>query len=113
MRMMIVSGKLVNVNDFCLVVSAKKMKGSGLKQGDVVMVGGHKPVPISAKDPYLQRICVVVFKVDGELQVPREDNEYKAYLVDPRNLEILPDEEQAQLLEMLKKQYGQEDTAII
>lgn len=102
----------IKVNEFAVITSAKKMKRSGLSNGDVVMVAATKVAPASAKDPYLQRIYVVALRfVDNILCLPNENNDYNAYLIDPRNLERLPDEEQQQLLEMLKKQYGQEDTA--
>lgn len=105
-----VTGKLPRTNDFCLIASDKKLKGSGLKRGDVVMIASFRPAPVSAKDPYLQRVFAIVFlSRDGLLQVPHDDNDYKAYLIDPRSLELLPDEEQEGMLELLRKQYGVSD----
>lgn len=102
--------KMIGTNDFCIVVSDKKLKNSGLKRGDVVMVAGVKPAPIKKSDPYLQRIFVVGLRFDGDnLQVPKEDNDFLAYLIDPRNLEKLPDEEQLILVEKINKQYGYYD----
>lgn len=98
--------KLLSVNDFALVVSSKKMKGSGLNNGDVLLISGIRPAPVSVKDPYLQRIYVIALRfINGLLQVPTDENEFKAYMVDPRNLERLPDEEQAVLTDKLRKQY--------
>lgn len=74
--------------DFGTVVSAKKLKGSGLGMGDVVMVMGTKQVPASARDPYLTRTITQVVKVVDDLPaIPKEDNDYLIYLVDPRSLE--------------------------
>jgi hypothetical protein len=93
--------------DYARVVSAKKMKGSGLERGDVVLVTGLKPSPVVRSDPYLQRIYVLVVKVvEGEHQLPNEDNDYKVYLVDPRNLEKVNEEEKDELTSQLHKQYG-------
>lgn len=101
----------VDINDFCAIVSDKKLKGSGLVRGDVVMVAAFKPAPTSKKDPYIQRIFALVFLVkDNELQVPKDDNENKAYLIDPRTLETLPEDQQEAMLLMIKRQYGYEDT---
>ncbi len=93
--------------DFCRVVSAKKLKGSGLGMGDVVMVLGTRQVPASAKDPYLYRTLVTVAKVEeGLIQIPKEDNEYKAYLVDPRSLEVIDGEEYEKHDTNRQKQFG-------
>lgn len=93
--------------DFAIVVNDKKMKGSGLSRGDMVMITGLKPAPVKKSDPYLQRIFVVSVKVDeGKPLVPKDGNDYKAYLIDPRNLEKLPEDKQEQLKEDLKHLYG-------
>ncbi|MCA9380669.1 hypothetical protein KC678_00195 [Candidatus Dojkabacteria bacterium] len=93
--------------DYCWVVSDKKMKGSGLKKGDLVLVTGTKVAPISKIDPYLQRIFVITVLVkDGEIRLPKSDNHYRAYLVDPRNLEKVDEDTQKWAEENLKKQYG-------
>lgn len=105
------NGDLLQANDFCTVSSNRKLKGSGLQTGDIVMVATHKVAPVSAKDPYLQRVYVVVllFKED-KLLVPNETNEYKAFLVDPRNLTKLSADQQKEFYEKLKIQYGHSDT---
>lgn len=93
--------------DYCRVVSDKKLKDSGLIRGDRVLITSIKPVPAKKSDPYLQRLIVVVLKVeDDKVLVPKDGNEYKAYLVDPRNLEKVSDEERAKLEESLKLLYG-------
>lgn len=103
------AGNLIAPNDYCLVVSDKKLKGSGLKRGDLVYVGAVKPAPASKKDPYLQRIFAVVFLSDvGIVRIPKENNDYKAYLVDPRSLEKLPEEEQEVLQDHLRRHYEEQ-----
>ena len=96
--------------DFCVVASNKRLQGSGLEPGDIVMVSSTKVAQAKASDPYLQRIYVVVMKVvDDILQVPKEDNDYKAYLVDPRNLTKMGKEDQDRYKELLDKQYATPD----
>lgn len=103
---MTIGNNLIKPNDFCILVSEKKLKGSGLKRGDVFLIAGVKPAPTSLKDPYLQRIYVVGIKfVNKKPEVPKEDNEYRAYLIDPRNLEKLPLEEQEVLTQQLTSYY--------
>lgn len=97
----------LRVMDYCKVVSDKKLKGSGLQRGDRVLITSVKPVPAKKSDPYLQRLVVVVLKVEEEqVLVPKDGNEHKAYLVDPRNLEKVPEEERVKLEENLKLLYG-------
>lgn len=105
------SGDLIYANDFCVVASNRKLKGSGLVAGDVVMVAAHRVAPHSKKDPYLQRIYVVVmlFK-DDKLQVPGENNNYTAWVVDPRNLQKLGPLDQTLYTDKLREQYGQPRT---
>lgn len=101
------TGKGIQINEFGLIVSDKKLKGSGLRRGDVVYVAALKPAPMSRKDPYVQRIFALVLKaVNGVPLVPKDDNDYRAYMIDPNNLEILPDEEQLVLTENMHKNYG-------
>ena len=83
---------MIKVMDFCRVVSDKKLKGSGLVRGDIVVVAGVDNVPASRQDPYLLRTVVRVLRVvDGEIQYPKEGNENKIYLIDPRSVEIIDD----------------------
>lgn len=93
--------------DFCRVVSAKKLKGSGLNMGDVVMVLGTKQVPASSKDPYLTRTLVIVAIVTkDELLIPKETNSYVTYLVDPRSLEKLNEDDMKLYEAIIQKTYG-------
>jgi len=99
-------GDMIKPMDYCWVISDKKMKGSGLYRSDMVMVTGVKPVPASKKDLYLQRLLVIVVKVDDEkVLIPSQDNDYRAYLVDPRNLEKVDEETLAWAQDNLKNQY--------
>lgn len=74
---------VISLMDIARVVSAKKLKGSGLGVGDYVLVVGTQQVPASQKDPYLLRTLVKVALVEnGKAQL-----EEQVYLVDPRSLE--------------------------
>lgn len=79
---------LVRPSNYYTITSDKKLKGSGLRRGDYVLVTNLKVVPIKKDDPYLQRVYAVVLKVepDGTHLVPGDLNDYSIYLVDPRNL---------------------------
>lgn len=94
--------------DYAIVVEDKKMKGSGLVRGDILMVSSTKVTPVKKSDPYLQRVYVLCIRVVGdEHQVPTQDNDYKVYLVDPRNLTKITDEDKlSQFKEALGKQYN-------
>lgn len=93
--------------DFCLACSNKGLKKSGINSGDVLLVVGVKPAPAKRSDPYLQRIYVVVVKVvEGIVQIPKEDNEYKAIVVDPRNLTLI--EDQKEWIDKMATQFGGE-----
>ena len=92
--------------DFCVASSRKGLRESGINLGDVVLVTGTKIAPEKRSDPYLQRVYVLVMKmVDNVLQVPKDDNDYKVVLVDPRHLTKLNDEKQEAYREMIKEQY--------
>lgn len=45
----------IQANDYVFIVSAGKMKGSGLERNDLLMVVGTRSVPASRRDPYLTR----------------------------------------------------------
>ena len=90
------------------VVSDKKLKGSGLSRGDIVLVTGTRSVPASKQDPYLTREIVVVVYVEpnGIHHIPKQGNDYKAFLVDPRSLAPVDENLQKLMNEALAKQYG-------
>lgn len=97
---------MIEPMDYATVVSDKKLKNSGLRRGDVVLVMGTKLVPATKKDPYLQRTLVTVLKVMYGLPLfPKDDNDHMAYLIDPRSLEKVSDEEAEQFREKLTQQY--------
>lgn len=90
-----------------VVVSDKKLKKFGLKNGDVVMMVGVKQTPVKPDNPYLLMEYYVAIKVvDGVHQVPLQGNDYKTYLVDPNNFAPVSEEEDKKLTESLKQQYG-------
>ena len=92
----------IKVNDFAVVVSDKKMKGSGLSRGTVLYIASEKTEQIHMNDPYLLRTFVLGMKVvDGKVQIPNEKNDYLSYLVDPRNLERISGDQEKELYEAL------------
>ena len=99
--------KIENMS-YAFVVSDKKLKGSGLSRGDIVMVTGTKMVPASRQDPYLMREIVIAVYVepDGTHHIPNSKNEYKAYLIDPRSLAAADEQLSSLMKEALNKQYG-------
>lgn len=98
---------MIKSMDFCRIVSDKKVKGSGLRMGDLVLVTGTSLVPASKKDPYLQRTLTTVIKVKGDqLLMPKQNNDEMAYLLDPRSLEKVNDKDQETLTDNIKKQFG-------
>lgn len=97
--------------DFCEVSSRKGTKGSGLDVGETVLVASTKPLPEKRSDPYLQRVYAVVLRVtdDGDVLIPKDDNEYKSYLVDPRHLTRVSKERQEELQEAINNRYESTD----
>lgn len=88
--------------DFAYVVKSKEMKDTDLTRGEIVMVMGDRMVPASSNDPYLLRKLVVLAKVvNGVPQIPNDNNEFRAYLADPRNLEKVEDDLQKELADNL------------
>lgn len=94
--------------DYVFIVSDKKLKGSGLVRGDLMLVTGTRQVPASAKDPYLSRELLLAVRVEkgGTHQIPKETNEYKVYMIDPRNVEKLDDISSKLYSDLLLLQYG-------
>lgn len=93
--------------DYAFVVSDKKMKDSGLVNGDLLMVTSTKVAPVKKSDPYLQRVYVLAIRVvNGEHQVPGEKNDYLQYMVDPRNLQKADEQTTKEMNAALEEQYG-------
>lgn len=90
----------IQTMDLCVTSSRKGLRNSGLKLGQEVVVAGTKTLPEKRSDPYLQRIYVIVMLYeDGEVKIPNnetgdKDNGYRSYLIDPRCLTKLPEEDQ-------------------
>lgn len=77
---------VVKVMDLATVVSDRKLKGSGLSRGDVVVVVGTEMVPATKRDLYLQRVLINVAKFEDHKIL--EDQIYK---IDPRSVEKILD----------------------
>lgn len=89
------------------VVNDTELKNDGILEGDRLMLLAFTEVRDSVEDPYLYRKLVVVAKVeDGKLQLPKEGNDYKSYLADPRNFEWVGAEEQLAHENNLSEQFS-------
>lgn len=99
---------MIKPMDYIKVRADKRMKESGLVRGDVLLVTGLKPAPVSKQDPYLQRVYILTIKVDknGYHEVPNDENEFRVYLIDPRNVDLVGEKESEELAALLVKQYG-------
>lgn len=98
---------MIKPMDYARVVSAKKLKGSGLQLGALVMVLGTKLVPGSSKDPYLHRALVTVARVENDLPViPKDGDDEQVWLVDPRSLEKVSEKEGSYLASVLEDKFG-------
>jgi hypothetical protein len=99
----------IKVFDVCSIVSAKKLKGSGLNLGDEVLVMSSKDVAFKKSDPWVKRTIFIVAKVvEGVPLIPNHTNEYKAIVVDPRSLEKVSDERQDTIHKGIAEKAGNE-----
>ena len=107
---------MIRAGTYCSVSSRKGLKGSTLEAGDYVYVTDLRVAPVKKDDPYLQRVFVMVVKVDsttGYHEIPdnkmgENSNEHKIYMVDPRKLSVLPDDEAKRMVDLLNKAYDKE-----
>jgi len=91
---------------YAKVVGGKKLKGSGLTNGDEVLIIATKDVAFKKDDPYLKRtLMVTALLEDGLPLLPKEGTDHKAIVVDPRSLEIVSDEREGELLVLLNTKY--------
>ncbi len=92
---------------FAKVVGGKKLKGSGLTNGDEVLVVATKDVAFKKNDPYLKRTLMVTARIeDGIPMLPKEGTDHKVIVVDPRSLELVSEEREKVLLENLNTKYS-------
>ncbi len=97
--------KLIEPFTFAKVIS--RIKGSGLEVGETVFVSSARNLPEKRSDPYLFRVYVYVLKLeDGLVLLPGSDNDHAQYIVDPRKLSPLDEEEAKPFLERLWEVYG-------
>lgn len=90
--------------DFALVVSDKKLKGSGLSRGDEVLVMSSKDIATKSGDPWLKRTMLIVALVkEDKVLIPKDGNDHKAYVVDPRNLQKVSDGRGKELSDAISK----------
>lgn len=109
----------IHTMDYGTIATNKGMKGSGLMAGDIILVIGDKVLPVKRSDPYLQRVYVLCVKVtkEGFHEIPNNsvgegDNGYRTYLIDPRNITKLVEDDQEALRKKLELQYST-DSAVL
>lgn len=95
---------LIQPFDFVTVTKKhKKLTDKGISRGDVLFIQGHTILPVSGKDPYLQKVYMSCHKViDGHVQLPfTEGADSALYIVDGMSLQKLTEEASAELSEAL------------
>lgn len=89
------------------VVGGKKLKGSGLSNGDEVLIMATHDVAFKKNDPYLKRTLMVTALIkDGIPLIPKEGTDQKAIVVDPRSLELVSKEREKEILDNLNEIYS-------
>lgn len=98
----------IKTMDFGRVSSNRKLRGSGLSAGDLVMVYAIGVAPAKKNDPYLQRVYVTVLKVDDDGTLPGVIGQERAGItLDPRNLTKVEENEQKELYANFTHQVNQ------
>lgn len=93
--------KYIHDGDFCLM-NTDKHDDIGIKRGQRVYIAGHRAVPISAEDPYTQRIKFFCHTVDNGLVTFG-----KIYMFDALSLKHVGKKEADKLRANLKKLIGE------
>lgn len=88
---------LIKSGDFCYITTDKFVE-YGVPEGDVVYIMGHRAISEDENDPYTQRVKFFVHRTDDDNHVIFENT----YIMDPRSLEKVGDEE-AELLNSILK----------
>lgn len=86
---------LIQPFDFVTVTKKhKKLTDQGIRRGDTLFVQGHTILPVSDKDPYVQRIYMSCHKVvEGHVQLPFvEGTDSALYIVDGMSLQKMTEE---------------------
>ena len=97
--------RMLKVYDFVTVTrNKKKLREHGIERGDTLFVQSHKILPVSNKDPYMQKVYLACHKVvDGHVQIPSLGSSDTAnYLIDGLSLEWVGEDRQKELLELLE-----------
>ena len=95
---------LIQPFDFVTVTRKhKKLTEKGIHRGDVLFIQGHRILPVSGKDPYLQKVYMSCHKVvDGHVQLPfTEGADSALYIVDGMSLQKLSEDVSEPLTEAL------------
>ncbi len=98
---------MIKVNTF-VKVRNKKLAAEGIAYGSVVYVASIQPFPISKSDQYTLRVKLFVHKLDGDVI----DTKSGLYIIDPRSVKELSDEENEAFLEKARAQFLPEELEI-
>ena len=82
------------------VMSGIDDQKTGVKKGDVFIVASVKPVPVSKKDPYTQRLLFLTHKVEETGNVLTEEG---MYLFDPKDIKKVGKKRQKELNDKFTK----------
>lgn len=74
-------------DDFATVVADSFIVKDKMNKGDVVWIAGTKAVPINEADPYTQRLCMIVHKVENKHIITKP-----LYIIDPAALEKITED---------------------
>ncbi len=86
----------IKTNDFVRVRN-KKLEKEGLAYGSIVYVAATQAFPIKESDQYTLRVKLFVHRLDGDTV----DIKGGVFVIDPRSVKPLKEEEKAEILAML------------
>lgn len=97
------TNNLIKANDFVRIRN-KKLADEGLAYGSVVYVAATQAFPVKASDQYTLRVKLFVHKLDGEAV----DIKGGVFVIDPRSVKPLSEEENEALLAKLSTDVEEE-----
>jgi len=87
---------MIKSNDFVRIRN-KKLGKEGLDYGSIVYVAATQAFPLKESDQYTLRVKLFVHKLDGD----SVDIKGGIFVIDPRSVKPLSEEENAELLSIL------------
>lgn len=86
----------IKTNDFVRIRN-KKLEAEGLPYGSIVYVAATQAFPLKESDQYTLRVKLFVHRLDGDTV----DIKGGVFVIDPRSVKPLKEEEKAEILAML------------